>query len=263
MLHRPTPPSCVSQPASIPVEIVGPSSDVSFGTPDKETMSIAASQGGLESSGDDDSAVLPPSGAPALSKSDPKLTAMLSRAAASIGLEWNPPPCPEHSRLDDWFLGAASPPQILFFPEVHEEVTRSWKSPLSSRECSATSSTFSALDGAAAKGYSGVPPVECSVAKQMCPQSASCGNPKNRERWLWKLSRLLDGTRQWNLFITWCSSHREDPIKCPISVVLSFLQDGLERRLSPSTLKVYVAAIAAHLLHPYVTQLKVMQQCFA
>ncbi len=29
-------------------------------------------------------------------------------------------------------------------------------------------------------------------------------------------------------------------------VVLSFLQDGLERRLSPSTLKVYVAAIAAH-----------------
>ncbi|XDV15586.1 hypothetical protein PO909_015637 [Leuciscus waleckii] len=30
------------------------------------------------------------------------------------------------------------------------------------------------------------------------------------------------------------------------SVVLSFLQEGLERRLSPSTLKVYVAAIAAH-----------------
>ncbi len=28
--------------------------------------------------------------------------------------------------------------------------------------------------------------------------------------------------------------------------MLSFLQDGLERRLSPSTLKVYVAAIAAH-----------------
>ncbi|XDV26793.1 hypothetical protein PO909_030425 [Leuciscus waleckii] len=51
---------------------------------------------------------------------------------------------------------------------------------------------------------------------------------------------------KWNLFATWCSSCREDPRKCPISVVLSFLQDGLERRLSPSTLKVYVAAIAAH-----------------
>ena len=51
---------------------------------------------------------------------------------------------------------------------------------------------------------------------------------------------------KWNLFVSWCSSHREDPSTCPISVVLSFLQNGLERRLSPSTLKVYVAAIAAH-----------------
>ncbi len=42
-----------------------------------------------------------------------------------------------------------------------------------------------------------------------------------------------------NLLIEWCSSHREDPQKCPIRVVLSFLQQGLEQRLSPSTLKVY------------------------
>ncbi len=42
------------------------------------------------------------------------------------------------------------------------------------------------------------------------------------------------------------ASHREDPRKCPIRVVLSFLQQGLERRLSPFTLKVYVAAIAAN-----------------
>ncbi len=51
---------------------------------------------------------------------------------------------------------------------------------------------------------------------------------------------------KWNLFVNWCSPRREDPRRCPIAVVLSFLQDGLERRLSPSTLKVYVAAIAAH-----------------
>ncbi|XP_067293584.1 3'-5' exoribonuclease HELZ2-like [Pseudorasbora parva] len=35
-------------------------------------------------------------------------------------------------------------------------------------------------------------------------------------------------------------------LKPPKMAVLSFLQDGLERRLSPSPLKVYVAAIAAH-----------------
>ncbi len=32
----------------------------------------------------------------------------------------------------------------------------------------------------------------------------------------------------------------------PFRVVVSFLQDGLEWRLSPSTLKVYIAAIGAH-----------------
>ena len=51
---------------------------------------------------------------------------------------------------------------------------------------------------------------------------------------------------KWNLFVEWCSSRREDPRRCPIAVVLSFLQQGLERRLSPSTLKVQVAAIAAY-----------------
>ncbi|XDV35093.1 hypothetical protein PO909_005124 [Leuciscus waleckii] len=51
---------------------------------------------------------------------------------------------------------------------------------------------------------------------------------------------------KWNLFVNLCSSKHREPTKCPISVVLSFLQEGLERRLSPSTLKVYVAAISAH-----------------
>ncbi len=44
---------------------------------------------------------------------------------------------------------------------------------------------------------------------------------------------------KWNLFVKWCSSRREDPRRCSIGVVLSFLQQGLERRLSPSTLKVH------------------------
>ncbi len=50
---------------------------------------------------------------------------------------------------------------------------------------------------------------------------------------------------KWNLLVKWCSSRREDPRRCSIGVVLSFLQQGLERRLSPSTLKVHAAAISA------------------
>ncbi len=53
-------------------------------------------------------------------------------------------------------------------------------------------------------------------------------------------------TLKWNLFVEWCSSHQEDPRRCSIRAVLSFLQQGLERRLSPSILKVYVAAISAY-----------------
>ncbi len=51
---------------------------------------------------------------------------------------------------------------------------------------------------------------------------------------------------KWSLFANWCSSRRENPRRCTIGVVLSFLQERLKRRLSPSTLKVYVAAIAPH-----------------
>ncbi len=58
------------------------------------------------------------------------MTAMLARAAVSIGLEVNRPPSPEPSRLDDWFLGAGHGSQsrstpVPFFPEVHEELTKS------------------------------------------------------------------------------------------------------------------------------------------
>ncbi|KAL0195045.1 hypothetical protein M9458_008617, partial [Cirrhinus mrigala] len=51
---------------------------------------------------------------------------------------------------------------------------------------------------------------------------------------------------RWGLFVDWCSSHQEDPQRCSFGVVLSFLQEKLERRLSPSTLKIYVAAIAPY-----------------
>ncbi len=62
----------------------------------------------------------------------------------------------------------------------------------------------------------------------------------------WAPSTRRAYTLKWNLFVEWCSSHQEDPQRCSIRAVLSFLQQGLERRLSPSTLKVYVATISTH-----------------
>ncbi|ROL46838.1 hypothetical protein DPX16_20490 [Anabarilius grahami] len=123
-------PSPALQPVVLPSERAGPSTErpaVSFGAPAEDQMSISASEGEHESSGDEDSAALPPSGVAALPEPDPELTAVLSRAAEKVGLAWNPPPCPGPSRLDDWYLGVARagpqrPAPMPFFPEVHDEV---------------------------------------------------------------------------------------------------------------------------------------------
>ncbi len=131
-------PSGTLQPAGVPLVRTGASAEwgtppVSFGASPDDQMSVAASEGEPSLSGDDDSAALPPSGVVALSEPDPEMTAMLSRAAENVGLVWNPPPRPDPSRLDEWFLGGGRagfqrPPPVPFFPEVHEELTRSWTS---------------------------------------------------------------------------------------------------------------------------------------
>jgi hypothetical protein len=148
-------------------------------------MSIAASGDGLSSSEDEGSAGLPPSGVVATSEPDPELTAMLARAAASIGLEVNRPPSPEPSRLDDWYLGAGRGSQprsapVPFFPEVHEELTKSWMAPFTARNRLSPSSVLTTLDGGAARGYCDIPQVERAVAVHLCPQNAATW--RNRPR---------------------------------------------------------------------------------
>ncbi len=59
--------------------------------PSVDRMSIAASGDGLTSSEDEGAVGLPPSGVVATAAPDPELTAMLARAAVSIGLEVNRP----------------------------------------------------------------------------------------------------------------------------------------------------------------------------
>lgn len=168
-------------------ETAGPSHgelSISFGAQAEDQISIAVSEGGLESSGDENPAALPPSGKVALVEPDPEMTAMLSRSFESVGLEWRPPPCPKPSRLDDWYLGAdhadyQCPAPVPFFPEVHKEVTKSWKAPFSSRNLAGTSYPLTTLDGEVAKGYVEIPLLGHAVAMQLCQQSAVTwqGNP--------------------------------------------------------------------------------------
>ncbi len=63
---------------------------------------------------------------------------------------------------------------------MHEEVTRSWRAPFSARNRPSASSVLTTLDGGAAQGYVEIPPVECAIAMQLCPQCAAAwrGNPR-------------------------------------------------------------------------------------
>ncbi len=55
--------------------------------------------------------------------------------------------------------------------------------------------------------------------------------------------RLYD--LKWGVFVKWCHQAHIDPVTCTVSDVLSFLQYRLDNGSLPSTMKVYVAAIAA------------------
>lgn len=51
---------------------------------------------------------------------------------------------------------------------------------------------------------------------------------------------------KWPIFVNWYSRLGEDPQRCGIGSMISFLQEGLDRHLSAFTLKLCVAAIAVN-----------------
>ncbi|KAK0147606.1 hypothetical protein N1851_012909 [Merluccius polli] len=50
---------------------------------------------------------------------------------------------------------------------------------------------------------------------------------------------------RWKLFSDWCNGKAADPVRCPVAIVLEFLQSLLDSGRSHSTLMVYVAAISS------------------
>ena len=139
--------------------------------PRDEQMSIAALEGGSDFSADDDSA-----------ESDPENDGHAFPGRQQDRARVEPPPCPEPSRLDDWYLGVVragsqQPTPVTFFPEVHEELTGMWMAPFTARNRLGGSSSLTTLDGGAAKGYTRIPPVERAAAMQLCPNSTWCEEP--------------------------------------------------------------------------------------
>ncbi|ROL44132.1 hypothetical protein DPX16_15625 [Anabarilius grahami] len=83
---------------------------------------------------------------------------------------------PSRSRLDEWFLpGRRQAPRqrsAPFFPEVHEELTKSWRAPYSARLHTTHRSALTTVDGSEEKGYEHLPPLDEAVAAHPCPPAA-------------------------------------------------------------------------------------------
>ncbi len=73
------------------------------------------------------------------------------------------------------------------------------------------------------------------------PRERSEYNISGKELHLRDASTLSNGL-SWS---AWCTTRGKDPFSCDISLILSFLQVLLDKGRSPSTFKVYVAAIEA------------------
>ncbi len=59
-----------------------------------------------------------------------------------------------------------------FFPEVHDELTKSWRAPYSARLRTSSSVALSSVDAAEEKGYEKLLPLYESVAAHLCPPTA-------------------------------------------------------------------------------------------
>ncbi|KAL0172912.1 hypothetical protein M9458_033223, partial [Cirrhinus mrigala] len=160
--------------------------DLLFRAPAEEKEGSSALSGGeCEPSEADVAAEFTAPAAESQSVADAEMAAALQWAAKEIGIVWVPPPSPNPSRLDDWFLGSGrdSKPHsspVPFFPEVHEELTKSWKAPLMARSRYANSPSLTTLDGGPARRYTEVPQVERAIAMHLSPQNAASwrGHPR-------------------------------------------------------------------------------------
>ncbi len=174
-LAVPPNPTVASFPDFLPRGLFPPPSNiegfVSFGHEEgDEAMSISASEkedwAGSE---------------PELSSSEPsdlqeKLMRVLSKAVQELELTWNPPEEPVRSKLNSWYFRstckADSRASVPFFPDVHEQLVKTWSVPQSACVHSNTQAMFSHVDGAEAHGYVRSPPVEETVAAHLCPAAA-------------------------------------------------------------------------------------------
>ncbi len=124
-------------PISFPEDCFRPPSNiegfVAFGHEEgDEAMSISASEkDGWAGSEPEQLGSSEPSGL------QEELMRVLSKAVQELELTWNPPEEPVRSKLDSWYFRstrkADARTSVPFFPDVHEQLVKTWSAPQSAR----------------------------------------------------------------------------------------------------------------------------------
>ncbi|MCJ8739459.1 hypothetical protein PDJAM_G00047420 [Pangasius djambal] len=107
-----------------------------------------------------------------------ELLEVVSRAVAKHSIDWPTETrvIPQGSKLDERFLRSRLPPprqSLPFFPDLHTEVSRSWRRPFSARLFSPASSHYANVAGLNLTGYRAMPRVEQTLASYLSPGAAS------------------------------------------------------------------------------------------
>ncbi len=107
-----------------------------------------------------------------------ELLEVVTRAVAKLNINWPADDQTEEqrSKLDERFLRSKSLPlrrSLPFFPDLHTEVSRSWKRPFSSRLFIPASDYYGNVAGLSECGYRAMPRVEQTLASYLAPGAAS------------------------------------------------------------------------------------------
>ncbi len=141
---------------------------ISFGGSDGEmddSLSLEASDAEELSGSVTDLALLPPSSSRnARLRTDEELMRIMTKAINELWFKWSLSEEPSRSRLDEWSLpGHHQAPRQRsspFFSEVHDELTKSWHAPYSSRIRPSASAALTSIDGTEEKGYERLSPLD-------------------------------------------------------------------------------------------------------